>query len=264
MGLGDPLRVDVELQCPNNLEVAMSLARAYELRQQCATFAPRTMSCPATFRTPAATGSTNATPGSTGATPGPTDAPPQQVTSRGGCFTRRLTVPEMEERKRLVLCYNCDDKFSRFHTCKNLFLWEIDYAVGADEAIEDSEPQISLLTISGVHTSKTMQIELRLGNASFIILLNSGSTDNFVSTEAADRADVSFAPRADLRVAVANGKRVAYAGVCHNAMITIADESFFIDLHTIPLGGYDIVLDTQWLATLSPILWDFGLLTVAF
>lgn len=33
MGLGDPLCIDVKLQCPLNLEVAMSLARAYELRQ---------------------------------------------------------------------------------------------------------------------------------------------------------------------------------------------------------------------------------------
>lgn len=66
----------------------------------------------------------------------------------------------MEERKHLGLCYNCDEKFSCFHTCKNLFLLEIDYVVDALEVIEDSEPQISLLAISRVCTSKTMQIEL--------------------------------------------------------------------------------------------------------
>lgn len=37
-----------------------------------------------------------------------------------------------------------------------MFLLEIDYAVDADKAIEDSEPQISLLAISGVRTSKMM------------------------------------------------------------------------------------------------------------
>lgn len=42
-------------------------------------------------------------------------------------------------------------------------------------------------------------------------------------------------------------------------MISIAKEDFVIDLYEIPLGRYDVVLGTQWLATLGPILWDFGL-----
>ena len=32
-GLGEPLRTDVELQAPTNLQTAMSLARAYERRE---------------------------------------------------------------------------------------------------------------------------------------------------------------------------------------------------------------------------------------
>lgn len=58
--------------------------------------------------------------------------------------------------------------------------------------------------------------------------------------------------------------RLPARGVCHNAVISINEEVFIIDLNAIPLGGYDVVLDTQWLATLGPILWDFGLLTMSF
>lgn len=47
-------------------------------------------------------------------------------------------------------------------------------------------------------------------------------------------------------------------------MITIDKEVSVINLYTISLGGYDVVLGTQWLATLGPILWDFGLLTMSF
>lgn len=31
-----------------------------------------------------------------------------------------------------------------------------------------------------------------------------------------------------------------------------------------PLADYDVVLGTQWLATLGPVLWDFGSRTVMF
>jgi hypothetical protein len=32
----------------------------------------------------------------------------------------------------------------------------------------------------------------------------------------------------------------------------------------LPLPGYDVVLGTQWLATLSPILWDFVAFAMSF
>ena len=42
------------------------------------------------------------------------------------------------------------------------------------------------------------------------------------------------------------------------AAFSIDNESFIADLFILPLDGYNIVLDTWWLASLGPILWDFG------
>jgi hypothetical protein len=47
-------------------------------------------------------------------------------------------------------------------------------------------------------------------------------------------------------------------GVICQAAITIHDDTFLVDLFVMPLAGYDMVLGTKWLATLDPILWDFG------
>lgn len=55
-------------------------------------------------------------------------------------------------------------------------------------------------------------------------------------------------------VAVANGKRVSCSGFSVNTGLDIDKEAFIVDFYVIPLGGYDIVLCTQWLATLGPIL----------
>lgn len=46
--------------------------------------------------------------------------------------------------------------------------------------------------------------------------------------------------------------------------ISIAQEDFIINCFGIPLGGFDVVLDVQWLQTLGPICWDFDKLSMSF
>jgi hypothetical protein len=48
------------------------------------------------------------------------------------------------------------------------------------------------------------------------------------------------------------------------APVTITDTDFNIDLFVMPLVGFDIVLGTQWLATLEPVVWDFVVPSMAF
>ena len=62
----------------------------------------------------------------------------------------------------------------------------------------------------------------------------------------------------------ANGERVAYVGVIRQATVTIHGDLLHADLFVMPLAGYDMVLGTQWLATLGPVLWDFGARTMTF
>ena len=149
---------------------------------------------------------------------------------------KRLTQAEQEERRRLGLCYNCDEKFSRGHNrvCKRLFLLE--GVVEDDEDVEEgaieTSPHFSLHAIAGVHFSDTMQIQVALGDTSLIALLDSGSTHNFISEAAAQRTGLPL-------------------------QLTISGDTFAADLFVMPLAGYDVVLGTQWLVSLGPILWDF-------
>jgi hypothetical protein len=49
-----------------------------------------------------------------------------------------------------------------------------------------------------------------------------------------------------------------------NVPFTIDGKSFTTNFFALPLAGYDVVLGTEWLASLGPILWDFGALTMSF
>jgi hypothetical protein len=58
---------------------------------------------------------------------------------------------------------------------------------------------------------------------------------------------------------------VSCPGVYRAIPFSIAGEQFSIDFFALPLAGYDVVLGTEWLAaSLGPILWDFGALTMSF
>ena len=119
-----------------------------------------------------------------------TTSPPAAIEGRPPI--KRLTSAEQEERRRLGLCYNCDEKFSRGHNrvCKRLFF--LDGTVEDDDTEEPTEeagseesPAFSLQAIAGVRLSNTMQVHVQLGATRLVALLDSGSTHNFISEDAA-------------------------------------------------------------------------------
>jgi hypothetical protein len=94
--------------------------------------------------------------------------------------------------------------------------------------------------------------------------LDSGSTHNFISTEAATQCGANISQRKGIHVVVANGDQVESSGICRGLGITIFYEPFDVDCYAIPLGGFDVVLGVQWLSTLGPSLWDFNNITLSF
>jgi hypothetical protein len=57
---------------------------------------------------------------------------------------------------------------------------------------------------------------------------------------------------------------VACRGVLRQAQVDISGLVFCVDLFVMPLAGYDIVLDMQWMATIGPIVWNFNAQTMEF
>jgi hypothetical protein len=109
-----------------------------------------------------------------------------------------------------------------------------------------------------------MQIYILINGTKLRALLDSGSTHNFMNSEAASRVGIAFTARGNLRVAVANGDRVASSSCCRNLTISITGEPFVINCYGLALGSYEVVLGIQWLASLGPILWDFGTQSMSF
>jgi len=260
-GLLPPLSLQVQMQNPQSLVTAMSLARQFELMEQC-------------------TAAQTKAPGrGILQAPGPRQALSQPPASRAaaslvlvdGRPVKRLTQAEQDERRRLGLCFNCDEKYSRGHNkvCKRLFL--LDCVVDDDDdtdAAEDTQdlesPVFSLHAVAGVLVADTMQVQVAVGATPFTALLDSGSTHSFIAEEAARHTGLPVQPRPRMTATVANGEKVACPGVIRQATLSIDGTIFTVDLFVIPLAGYDMVLGTQWMASLGPIVWDFAERTMSF
>lgn len=62
----------------------------------------------------------------------------------------------------------------------------------------------------------------------------------------------------------ADGGRVKSYGCCLNTPLTLGGYNCEIDLFALPLRGSDLVLEVQWLSSISPVFWDFQLMTLEF
>jgi hypothetical protein len=109
-----------------------------------------------------------------------------------------------------------------------------------------------------------MKLVVDIHGVRFLALLDSGSTHNFVNTEAAVCADNIFSASTGLCVAVANGDHLTSTGCCRQLPVSIYGEHFVLNCYGVALGTNDTVLGVQWLESLGPILWDFSRHTLAF
>jgi len=127
---------------------------------------------------------------------------------------KQLTFEEMALHRDQGLCYYCDDKWIRGHRCKpqlHLFI-----ANGTDDPLcldsslplelyPDPQPQISLNVVAGTLAPETLCIYGSINNHQVIILVDSGSTHNFIQSHIAKFLHLPSTLTPTLRVMVGNG-----------------------------------------------------------
>jgi hypothetical protein len=197
---------------------------------------------------------------------------------------QKLTRDEMDKNQLKGLCYNCDDKYFPGHKCKeqNLFmatskeiLEEDEETPSVSESLESTditppsdppevEPIISLNSLTDFSTPQTLKISGYIKHQKVIILVDSGSTHNFIHHRIAQETHCYIHAFNNFQIMIANGGSMKCGGRCENVCLQIGDYHLKSHMFSINMGGRDIVLGADWLRTLGPILMDFKELTMQF
>ena len=149
---------------------------------------------------------------------------------------QKLTRDEMDECQIKGLCYNCDDKYFTGHKCKeqNLFM-----AISEDISEEDVEtplvfespettkitppsnppevkPVISLNALTRFSASQTLKLIGYIKHWKVIILVDSGSTHNFIHRHIAQETHCYIHAVNNFQIMIANGGSMKCGGHCEN------------------------------------------------
>nr|GFB23141.1 retrotransposable element Tf2 [Tanacetum cinerariifolium] len=147
------------------------------------------------------------------------------------------------------------------------------YIDGDDETYQDcvgdmvgvtDSPQITLNALSGLNSYQTMRVRGRVGKQVVHILIDCGSTHNFLDIHTAKKLGYRVAKTTPMQVSVANGQRMMNTSVYHDLKWSLQNEVFTSDVMLLLLGGCEMVLGIQWLATLGDMHCNFKKLIMKF
>nr|GEW16251.1 putative mitochondrial protein [Tanacetum cinerariifolium] len=135
--------------------------------------------------------------------------------------------------------------------------------VGDMVGVTDS-PQITLNALFGLNSYQPIRVRGRVGKQVVHILIDYGSTHNFLDIHSAKKLGCRLAKTTPMQVSVANGQRMMSTSVCHDFKWSLQNEVFTSDVMLLPLGGCEMVLGIQWLATLRDMQCNFKKLIMKF
>jgi len=205
--------------------------------------------------------------------------------------TRLISAAERADKIAKGLCYFCDNPYERGHRCptkkSQLFLVKVPAEIPEEESLVEegqanpidnqaidnqaigfemleSEPCISLQALNGIQGYHTMRVTGYVGKKAIHILIDSGSTHNFLNQGLAQRLGCKAEAIHSQAIAVADGSELNCKYVCHNFTWRLQNTTFCSDVLLIPLGSCDMVLGIQWLSQLGTIQWNFNTLHMEF
>eukprot|EP00253_Pinus_taeda_P026754 PITA_26754 len=192
----------------------------------------------------------------------------------------RLTPQQLEEKRAKGLCYSCDSKYNKGHKCAEKKVFYIDCEEEEEKEQERSKEEdilqeqsldeeqmnstISCNILVGITTPQTIKIEGQIKKKKVIVLIDSGSTHNFIHCKVAKELNCFLYLAPECQVMVENGGTINCSGKCHNIKLSMGEYVLTSPMLSIPMGGVDVVLGVQWLQSLVTIAFNFQELFMKF
>ncbi|MCH87636.1 hypothetical protein A2U01_0008513 [Trifolium medium] len=189
---------------------------------------------------------------------------------------KKISPAEIQLRREKNLCYFCDEKFSPAHKCPNRQFMllqletedesQLDTPVPAAEEVilEEDTHHLSLNAMRGSNGVGTIRFTGQIGSIQVKILVDGGSSDNFIQPRIAQVLKLPIEPAPNLRVLVGNGQMLSAEGLIQQLPLHIQGQEVKVPVYLLQISGADVILGSTWLATLGPHVADYAALTLKF
>jgi hypothetical protein len=114
----------------------------------------------------------------------------------------------MAEKRKKRECYFCPENFTQDHKCvmKGVFLMELSKEDNPE--ILADHLRISLHALTGISSTKMMQLRVMIAGTELWALVDSGSTHTFIHDVVVHRLGLPITHQPGLSMKVANGERL--------------------------------------------------------
>ena len=128
---------------------------------------------------------------------------------------------------------------------------------------EENIYQLSLHSIEGFTSKRSLKLWGSIQNRRIVALIDCGATHNFIATMLVNELNLEVTSTSPYMVEVGDGHKVKCQGLCRDLWIEFQELKFTQNCYLFDLGGADLVLGVEWLASLGKVEANFEKLTLA-
>jgi hypothetical protein len=133
-----------------------------------------------------------------------------------------------------------------------------------EEKGEEENFMLSLNALSGTTNEECMAVRALLQNQVMLVLIDLGSSTNFISKQLVDRMGLPVHPCSSAKVRVANGE-IMYSDTMVQSLEWWANgHTYQSDMRVLGLGAYNAILGYDWLRRHSPMHCDWDDKVISF
>ncbi|XP_061368874.1 uncharacterized protein LOC133311789 [Gastrolobium bilobum] len=188
---------------------------------------------------------------------------------------KKVSQEYLQKRRDMGLCYTCDEKWNSKHRCKARMMMLVGDFDEAETELEeqivwqpDQGPQeildAALHSMGSDLNPRALQFHISIGSRLVTILIDSGSTHNFVQKNIAEELGLPMIKVPRMRVFLGNGEFLTCERKCPSISLNIQGQVFVVDLWVIELTQLGIVLGICWLSSLGRVIHDYSEMSMEF
>ena len=112
---------------------------------------------------------------------------------------------------------------------------------------------LSVAVMTCISQHQTIKLFVHIKNTKVTVLVDSGSTHNFIDSRVARKLNIFIYPTASFQVSIPGNKATLYEGKFYKVELSINEYKIRSSMYVMESGGADIVLGAQWLETLGTV-----------